>query len=268
MDFLVNLINNILADIILWLGFGLLVYLFIRIVRSKFLKFFGLETNRKLVVYLSNLWKPTTEKPEGYVLSEHEFRAAESINSLFGSTPLRFPELVRGLVDSFWIGKELDITTTVSPLPTDGITFTNMIVVGGTPRNNVRRHYLSTGAPYLAIAGEQIGTPANALAPPLTPSVRIRKGHRKDEVITGDYNFAIVEKIHDDEHRTVVFMCVGFRGDSSWAATEYLVRHWSELSKKYGDKAFALCLGFPKSEVYMKDYKEPITLASFPSYLA
>lgn len=264
MDFLANLINNILANIIFWFGFGFLIWLVIRITQSRVLKFFGLETNRTLVVYLSNLWKPTTEKPEGYVLSEHEFRAAESINSLFGGTPFRFPEFVRGLVDSFWIGKKLNITTTVSPLTTDGIVFTNMIVVGAIPRNSVTRYYVNTGAPYLVIAGEQMGTSDNASTQALIPVVRVMKGHRKGEEITGEYNLAIVEKIHDEEHKTVVFMCVGFRGDSSWAATEYLVRHWGELSKRFGDKAFALCLGFPKSEAYMEDYEEPIILASFP----
>jgi hypothetical protein len=52
-------------------------------------------------------------------------------------------------------------------------------------------------------------------------------------------------------------MCNGMRADSTWAATEYLVRHWNELDKTYKDRNFALCLGFTKSESYMDKYKAP-----------
>jgi hypothetical protein len=264
MDFLVNLISNVLANVIFWFGLGLVIWIGIRITQSRFLKFFGLEFNRTLIVYLSNLWEPTTRKPEGYVISGHEFRVSESVNSLFGSTPFRFPELVRGLVDSFWIGKKLKILTTVCPLTLEDITFTqNMIIIGATPRNIVRRYYVKTGPPYLIFSKElkEIGDDADQLA---TPWVQVIKGHRKSDRIEGDYNLAIVEKLYDEEHKTVVFMCLGERADSSWTATEYLVRHWGKLSKKFGDKEFALCLGFPMSESYMDDYEEPRILASFP----
>ncbi len=269
MDFLVNLIGNVLANVIFWVGLGLVIWIGIRVTRSRFLKFFGLESNQTLIVYLSNLWEPTTKKPEGYVISGHEFRMSESVNSLFGSTPFRFPELVRGLVDGFWIGEKLEISTTVSPLTLNDIIFTqNMIIIGATPRNIVRRYYLKTGAPYLILGKERKeinddddDSGAEQLT---TPWVQVIKGHRKNDRIEGNYNLAIVEKLYDEEHKTVVFMCLGERADSSWAATEYLVRHWNELSKKSDNKAFALCLGFPMSESYMDDYKEPIILASFP----
>lgn len=260
MKFLENLLINILANAIFWFVLGFLIWLFIKSTQSRFLRFFGLDKTRKLVVYLSNLWVPTTEKPKGYILSGHEFCVAELINSLFGSTPFRFPDIVRGLVDSFWIGKKIDKKITVSPLNIEELVFTNMILVGAAVRNNARRYYVDTKGPYLLTADDNSETQGNAF----NAGIKINKGHRKNEVITGNYNFAIVEKIFDDEHKTIVFMCVGTRGDSSWAATEYLVRHWRELRKKYKDKEFALCLGFPKSENYMNVYEEPIILNSFP----
>jgi hypothetical protein len=259
MDFLINLASNILANIIFWFGFGLIIWLIIQVSQTRFLKFFGLERNKKLVVYLSNLWKPTEGKTEGYVISGHEFRVTKSISSLFGSTPFRFPEIVRGLVDSFWVGRKLNTPVTVSPLTTDNLSFTNMIIVGSTYRNIVRKYYVNTGALYLVFTDELKETSAD-----FEPAIQIIKGQRKNELITGDYNLAIVEKMYDEEHGTVIFMCAGYRGDSSWATAEYLVRHWQELRKKYGDKAFALCLGFPNLRAYMEDYEEPVILASFP----
>jgi len=268
MEILVDLINNILANIIanviFWLGLGLILHLAIRIAQLKFLRFFGLETNKKMIAYLSNLWQPTAGDPMGCVLSGHEFRVTRIISSLFGEIPFRLPELVRGLVDSFWIGKKLSIPIEVSPLTIDEIKFTNMIVVGATPKNSVRRYYFGAGLPYLAVVGEQVEPLDDVFRKVLTSRVRVRKGQRKGEEIPGEYNFAIVEKVCDEEHGTTVFMCIGFRGDSSWAATEYLVRNWRKLHKKFGDKAFAVCLGFPKSEEYMDTYEEPDILASFP----
>lgn len=265
MDFWVNLLNNILADGIFWLGFGVVLVLAIRIAQFRFLSFFGLQNKRKLIVYLSNLWQPTSGDPKSCILAGHEFRVTRTINSLFGDTPFRLPELVRGLVDSFWIGKELKILVEVSPLVTEKIEFTNMIVVGATPKNGVRRYYFGAGLPYLAIVGEQAEPLENVFDQVLTSRVKVMKGQRKGEEMPGEYNFAILERICDDEHGTVVFMCTGFRGDSSWAVTEYLARNWRELRKEYGNNDFAVCLGFPKSEEYMDTYVEPTVVASFPS---
>ena len=215
-----------------------------------------------LTVYLSNLWEATAKKPVGYVLSGHEFRVAESMNNLFGSAPFYLPELVRGFIDSFWVGRRISLSVTVSPLTIEEIEFRkNMIVVGANVRNIVRDHYLNTGSPYLALAKELSGGNSS---PSVEHGVRIVKGHQVNKVIEGDYNLAIVEKIYDREHDTVVFMCLGDRADSSLMATNYLVRNWRELSKCYPDKPFSLCLGFPLTENYMDEYREPYILESIP----
>ena len=50
--------------------------------------------------------------------------------------------------------------------------------------------------------------------------------------------------MHDAVHGTTVIFCVGRRGDTTWAATEYLARNWSSLQKEFGGEPFAVCLGF------------------------
>jgi hypothetical protein len=210
------------------------------------------------MIYLSNAYKPTQDKPIGGLISEHEFHVLESIRNLFGSTPLRYPELVRGLVDSFWLGEEVKLKFAVSPQEKqiDRIQFRNMIVVGGGTRNLVRKLYLQRNEAYLVTSyeDEMQGTlHSNSLY------IRITRGTRRDTLIEeqGKYNLALIEKIYDKTHNTVVFMCNGLRADSSWAATEYLIRHWRELQRESGNQAFALCLGFPKSKEYMQEYIEP-----------
>lgn len=262
MDFIKDLSCSVLANFIFWLCMGFVVWMIIRLKYKRLLRFFGLQKNRSISVYLSNLWNATTERPVGYLVSGHEFRVTETINNLFGKTSFLLPDLVRGLVDSVWIGKEITKDITVSPISTDQLRFSNMIVVGSTVRNSVRRHYLNVYTPYLAIVGEQAAT--NLSTESLSQGVEILKGLRKGKVIDGPYKFAIVEKIIDEEHGTVIFMCFGLRGDGSWLAVEYLARHWEELYKQYGDKPFAKCLGFRNPHLWAETYEEPLELGSFP----
>lgn len=266
MEFLINVLSNVVANIVFWLILGIIAWIAIQVSQSRFLKFFSLERNQRIVVYLSNLWNPSTEKPEGYIISEHEFRASECINRLFGSAPFRLPELVRGLVDSFWLGKSVDVKAKISPLVTDKITFSsNMIIVGSVVRNSVRKHYFETASPYLSLSIENEVLNHKELNRSNVHAV-ITRGNRKGTTINGNFNFATIEKLYDREHNISVFMCVGYRGDSTWASVEYLVRHWQELYKKYQVREFALCLGFPSPSPtsYMTTYEEPIILDSLP----
>jgi hypothetical protein len=51
------------------------------------------------------------------------------------------------------------------------------------------------------------------------------------------------------------------RADTSWAATEYLIRNWKHLAAEFGDSNFVVCLGFPETEEYLDAYKEPLRLS-------
>jgi hypothetical protein len=263
MQFLLDVVTNILANIIFWIGFGAISWIAIRISQRAFARFFGISTNRNIQVYVSNLSQPQLDMPEKFSLSEHEFRAVEAINRLFGSTPFRLPEIIRGLVDSFWLGSMLIVETKVSPVAISSVSLnSNLIVIGGAPRNVVRRYYLTTRSSYLIFGTE---------LPPSHPAyvdkpihVVVMKGQKQGNKIEGDYNLAIIEKLYDPEHRITIFLCTGNRGDSSWGATEYLVRHWRELSQIFDSTEFAICLGFSQTETYMRIYQEPSILARFP----
>lgn len=265
METINNIAINIVSDLILWLGLGLLVFLWLRVRKSKFLSFFGIEKNQKLVVYLSNLWQESENNPAGEIIAGSEFRVGQSIQSLFGKTPFRVPDLVRGLVDELWSSQEVDYTIRVSPLDIQSVEFTNMIIVGASPKNSIRRYYLKRVN--IKIAGESTKPIKDIHDRVLKPKAIVQEGQQE---ITGDgvYNIAILEKFIDTKNGITVFMCVGSRGDSSWGATEFLVRNWKSLQKRFSNKEFAICLGFPKLDDYMKRYYEPEILAILPSNLS
>ena len=259
-NYLIDLFINILANVMFWLVLGLGFHCIIRRTQSEFLRFFGLEHNRKLIVYLSNLWLPTmTKKPPGCIVAGQEFKVPKTLGALFGSAPFRLPELVRGLVDSFWIGSKLDVDHRVSPLDGGVEPGSSMIVVGATTKNSVRRDYLNKGMIYVTIAGEPAERPSDIHVNPLEQRFIVMRGKLKGESLqrNGDHNLAIVERIRDEKNDIIVFMCTGSHGDSSWAATEYLVRHWHELFTRFRDKSFARCLWFPYTAGPMEDYSEP-----------
>ena len=264
MDFPISVASDLVATVLLWLILGLIVYIWLRLNQRDLLGFFGLNHNKELIVYLSNLWQPSEKSQAGSVISGHEFHSTESVVSLFGDSPRRLPELVRGLVDAMWAGAKPSVSIEVSPLREDDILFANMIVVGASPKNSVRRYYLKRGHLNFAVVGERDEPPQDVFETVLKSRVRYLTGSLEGEKVLGDFNVAIVEKILDKTRGTVVFFCVGSRGDSSWAAAEYLGRNWQKLRKRYRDRPFAICLGFPQMETYMSEYVRPKILARFP----
>jgi len=266
---------NCLAQFLFWLFAGILVLLYTRLTNvRRFRQFFGLYKDSNIVIYLSNMkLKGASDlqiDPKDRGVSLEELRAVQSIYSLFGRTPLRVPELVRGLVDGYFIPGPTKVATEPSPITADDLRFTNMIVIGSARHNSVREHYLTQSTlPYLALEPKESDYIAQGASS--RRGVRVLQGNRKGDLVEENYNFAIVEKICGGDKGTVVFMCVGERGDSSWGAAEYLVRNWGRLSKRkcksksgrFGTSSFALCLGFPKRD--MQVYEEPVILAEFPT---
>ena len=266
--FFTDLGNNILADMIFVVACWIFVSLYVRAttVRS-FRHFFGLDKESKLVIYVSNMplqgASDAPADPRDRGVSLEEFQAAQSIGSLFGKIPARIPKLLRVLVDVAWLQEPINLLIESSPIVNGDFAACNMIVIGSAKHNGLRGHYLDRLIPYLRLEPKE----SNRGPEPDTSSrcVRILKGPGKcDEPIMGDYNFAIVEKIHNPDNSGVVLMCVGERSDSSWGAAEYLVRNWECLSARYGTSPFARCLGFPKVDPPMQEYRKPKVWVVFP----
>jgi hypothetical protein len=263
-EFINNIITSTLANFIFWFLLGFIFWVYIIFVEVKLIRFFGMRKKKILRVYTSNLWKQATEKSKAYVASGHELNVATSVNNLFGSVPYRLPELVRGLIDGFWISQKIDVEVKISPINCDNMFFTNMILIGGTPKNSIRRYYYRKSMISLSLVGESGEDIQGSTVKILSPRIKILKGMRKDEEVTYPYNLALIEKVFDREHNVKVFMCTGLRADSSWLAVEFLIENWKELYKKYKEDEFALCIGFPETEEYLENYIEPVILERYP----
>ncbi|MGW5739807.1 hypothetical protein [Amycolatopsis sp. NPDC003861] len=248
---LLDIATNVIANVVFWLGLGFAVAALARLAQRRFRRFFGLHTNQHLVVCLSNLWTTaSSSRPRGYSISLHELRASEAITRLFGSASFRLPDLVRGLVDTIYLGRHrYDFRTTVSPAPSDDPQHFpdlsgNLIVVGAAPRNSIRRLYLQENLVSLRTSAEHPDAGDHPL-PPAEMSVEVLSGADLGRLVTSEsLDLAVVEKVHDTARDTTVLFCLGRRGDTTWAAVEYLARNWRSLQREFGDGPFALCLGF------------------------
>jgi hypothetical protein len=260
MEFIIGLAENIVANLVFWLLLGILFWGISKASSRRFFRFFGLARIGSFGVYLSNLWTPSTgpgSKTIGYTISLHELRAAQSVEKIFGAAPLRLPDLVRGLVDALWIRQTIACEIDVSPLNAhDANLERNLIVVGASARNTVRAQYVDIGLPIAVLEGESPGMDATKVH-----TILIKRSGIRSEFTFPDVNLAVIEKCHDPDRGTVIFFCFGVRGDSTWAATEYLVRSWKRLAIEFGNDDFVICLGFPKSEKYLNEYKEPLRLS-------
>jgi len=246
---LLDILTNVIANIVFWLGLGFTVAALARLAQRRFRRFFGLHTNQQLVICLSNLWTTAmSSRPRGYSISLHELRATEAVTRLFGSASFRLPDLVRGLVDAVYLGRHrYDFRSTVSPSASDDPKHFpelsgNLVVVGAARRNSIRRLYLQENLVSLRLSGE---LPDVGHQPRETTYVEVLNGADLGrQVPSNSLDLAIIEKVHDTARGTTVLFCLGRRGDTTWAAVEYLARNWRSLHREFGDGSFALCLGF------------------------
>lgn len=251
-----DIVSNVLGNIFAWLFLGIIILFFVRRrTRIRFESFFGLKNGKKVVVYLSNLWDPKragADKPWGSIVAGQEFQASQVVSRLFGVSPFSLPEIVRGFVDAFWIVRKIDIELTVSPMDDEFDKSDNLIVVGATQKNMVRRIYARKNALHLIIDGEPFkmsDEKINIHINPLMEQFKVLTGPRAGDTPkrSGQYELALIEKVR--EQKRVVFFCTGATGYGSRAAIEYLARNWEKLWETHKDHSFARCLWFPKKDI-------------------
>ena len=244
---IINIVGNILA----WLLLGLItLYLTSRNSQTRFIRFFGLSQRKKVKIYFSNLWDlstTTANKPWGSILAGREFEASQTLSRLFGSSPFSIPEIVRGFVDAFWIGRKCELILEVSPMDEKHDKNNNLIVIGSALKNRVRRNYIQNGCVHVIIDGEPLtDTNINIHSNTLSDQFLVITGERKgDKPERGsEYELGIIEKI--SEQNRVIFFCLGKTGYGTRAAAEYLARNWQDLWRTHKNQCFARCLWFQK----------------------
>lgn len=261
MAFIVDIVSNIVANVIFWLGLGLAFWMASRMGQSRFIRFFGVDDSGQISVVVSNLWDPAHSRAKGYSISMHESLAAQSISVLLHATPVRLPELVRGLVDSLWLRSKIASRIEVShPKNGDYRSAGSLVVIGGSARNSVRSKHIEQGVPCAILESEDLRS-RNLRSTEVREAVIRRRGGDVQR-IRSELNIAVVEKVVMPEGNGATFYCLGSRGDSTWLAVEYLVRNWSRLAREFSDSPFVVCLGIALPEEFITEFSEPVVLAT------
>ena len=125
-----DILTNLVANIIFWLSSGLVIGFWLTARRKKLNRFFGIKRGESLTVYLSRLViKPDTvfdhrqtrtRKFSGLAIPFDSFQLIQNISRLFSSSPLEIiPDLLSGLVDTFWITQRSHLEFIASPETND-----------------------------------------------------------------------------------------------------------------------------------------------------
>lgn len=249
-------VSEIFGQILLTILTIVLGALYFRIARRNFNKYFGLDNDRGIEIYLSNLWDPQIDKePWGEIVAWKEIEAADILTNIFTPTSPAYPKFVRRALDWILFGKKVDINLRVSPQRYSTEIPCNMIILGSSTKNSVRRHFFSNPDCKVLVhfEGETIDPPANIHEKPLRPKLWIQRKNTKESWGLEDgFRLAIIERgvITNGNDSRVVFFCLGTTAEETKFAANYLVSHWRELEKAGKNKNhYAICHRFGEEGV-------------------
>lgn len=259
--FWINVLVNIVSTLVLALvGLIAYAYLYWRN-RREILHFFGVSNAKpNASIYVSTLnIKPggtTGIEPidRGYVgaaINKLEYEGALAIQNELKARPLAL--LPRKLQD--WFGQDnielrtVDVPVRLSPPKAtnrDPAFDSNLIILGTGVYNSLSHYYLkeyfvkhSSIYPWhfyhdKNIEGQRI--------------IGIHRRGFKDSLIDegrdGRTEPAFIQRIHDVDRNTTVFVCAGLGSSATFGSARYLSERWRDLQRTFGDEEFGLALLF------------------------
>lgn len=255
----IDILINIAANFIFWLGGGSIVWFLLSRKRRRLHRFFGIRKRNPLVVYLSSLIiEPNTIKSRegvvssytGLAISDYEFQVIPQLTTLFTSTRLvDIPDMFSGFIDSLWLVQRPVVDFRLSPPTIDDLQFTDLISVGGTKFNVVTRYYLKTGAPLYVLNETEDKW-----------IIDVKRGKQaqaqtKTEFSKYEVDVGVLLKMRDIENKTTAFIVEGGGVNATRATVEYLVHNWDKLLQRYSDREFGIVLKCPLFEDDKEGYK-------------
>jgi len=280
-DSLANVLASIVGTGLFWIIAGITWYLF-KSRGNAFKKFFLSMKKTEVLVYLSNVsCSKDHEKTEAVIISGKEFESTNIINEMFKRSPFSSADIIRGLVDSFWMQESplpvfrVSRNTDCEPAHSEDFDkFNTLIVVGSTNKNSIRRYFLKMNSLKMKLKWENDNVKEwcdyNFFEEQKQESNEYIKYFNSIEsqqgiiYATDKYNIAILEKINSVFGNTI-FMCVGVRADDSFNAVDYLCENWEKLHGEFGADEFAICIGTPFTKIqkpleYQRVYKRLLTI--------
>ena len=147
------------------------------------------------------------------------------------------PIMRNSLQERYPFFRALTISVNASPIQENGIDFStrSIITVGSQGYNVVTNYCVSRNLAQLQISHN--GT-----------AIQVMKGKNKGEVIrpaSNQHDIAILERLIDHTRNdTTIIIGAGLGVIGTMGAIQYLIDHWHELDKTYGNREFALLLQF------------------------
>jgi hypothetical protein len=260
-EILVNLVAEIVA-ILLFTMLGIAIYwCFYFRNRKSLLSFFGVNTGKRISIFLSRLTvkpggteslEPTSQGFYGPAISKLEYDGALLLHKQLESRVLGIlPKSVQAWLNQNTVAlKTLDVPIEVSPLPPieEAVFQCNMVVLGTSIYNRVAHYYLKEFLPqnrerYFIyekdpVTGERI--------------IGIRQKGAQDTILQGRSHhreIAFVQRINigvsDEGDMISIFICAGLGSSATYGSIRYLAENWKILQRKYQNSEFGVWLAFP-----------------------
>jgi len=229
-----EIFSHLIADaifLVMLILVGWSFYLFAR--RRKLLKFFGINSTKELIVYLSNIRVirggsvGIDNAPRAYAGSTVVFGEAIQAN-LF---PNLFSYLIPGLENQpgilkFLLVSDINITIQTSPILDNDIIRNSPIITFGSPGyNKVSGWFEGTLMPLMTFANDNSEIHINDLPNDINPL------------------HSFIQRRFDQENGRMAFYVAGLTEISTVGAAYYLLTHWRDLYNRYhADQPFSVLI--------------------------
>ncbi len=229
-DILTNLIADAIFAIII-IAAGWSIYLIAR--RRKLLKFFGINSTKELIVYLSNI----RVNRGGSIGIDGVARAYAGSTVSFGEAiqanlfPSLFSYLIPGLEGQpgflkYLFVSDINVSIQTSPIHIPDIIMNSPLITFGSPGYNLVSDWFE-----------------NNLLPPITFVNDNTEIHIND--LPDDQNplHSFIQKRYDQENGRMVFYVAGLSEIGTIGAAYYLFSQWKNLYKRYkADQPFSILI--------------------------
>ena len=289
-EILVDVLVNLGSDLLVWMMVFLIIIIFPlsrrRGERQSLLKFLHLSSEKTevRVFFTSFAVEPgaitdlTGEKTlwEGMAMDAGEFQAVRIIDRWLYPLVVHsgfYEYLYSHLAPSRFQVPHIQIEYGPSPHQDKNLNLSDctVLLVGGPLHNLGTKLYFDSNMTYMksydwgisveVTKGKHAGL---VLGPNYTREEMLRDGFQHPNI-----DLAVLEKLHDQERNSTVFIASGTGTYGTMAAVHYLINNWQRLMKRHREDPFAVCLECP-SEHWFADqvdsaaYLSPKVLLEVP----
>jgi hypothetical protein len=241
--------------------------------RRRKLRFFGIVgPHAKQIVYLSTLFVRAfgasnyTMEPRSFsgpAVPSYEFATLEILHELWREPTLEsLPKLLRPTLGRLsWRLQPVQLDSRSSPRNAAEVEFGGSIVaVGGQHYNVATRLFLDTLRPYLTISDD--GGSIVLLA-----SDESRIGNTtSDEAASEFEDYGVLQRLFHSPTNTTALIVAGLGTTGTTGAAHYLANNWHDLSKRFRQEPFAVCLGFKNVRSNPNSFLEPVVILTRPDH--